>query len=59
MLNHKKESLPIWGELYPKRQAILKRLEAEGPEAIQKEIAELWIEIQIRTDILSEYKGRE
>jgi hypothetical protein len=59
MLNHKLEGLPICGKLYPKRQAIIERLELNGPAVIHSEIAELWQEIQIRTDVLAEHEEKE
>jgi hypothetical protein len=58
MLNHKREGMPIYGELYNKYMEIVAHLERDGPAAIQAEIDEYWKEIQLRTEILSEYKGR-
>lgn len=54
MHSQRKEGLPIHGELYHKQAMIHIRLEEFGAKRIQEEIKELWIEIMLRTDILSE-----
>jgi hypothetical protein len=59
MLNHKKEGIPIHGKLYPEYQTILARYMEKGAELINQEIAELWQQIMIRTDILAEYEPQK
>lgn len=51
------EGIPIWGRRYDRYVLINERLRSGGPEAIQKEIRDLWVEIQLRTEALAEWKG--
>lgn len=50
------EGPPAHGEGYHKRMIVMLKLENQGAGAIQKEIQELWEEIQLRTDCLVEYE---
>lgn len=50
------EGPPAYGEGYHKRMMVLLRLQNKGAEVIQREIAELWAEIVLRTDCLVEHE---
>ncbi len=50
------EGPPAYGEGYHKRMMIMIRIEEQGPEVIQREIADLWAEIVLRTDCLVEHE---
>ena len=50
------EGPPAYGEGYHKRMMVLIRLQDQGAEIIHKEIANLWAEIQLRTDCLVEHE---
>lgn len=50
------EGPPAYGEGYHKRMMVMIRMEEQGPEVIHWEIQELWAEIQLRTDCLTEYE---
>lgn len=56
MLGRAKEGPPLYGDRYVKYQEAVKRLEELGPKQIQKEINELWEEITLRTELLSQYQ---
>jgi len=50
------EGPPAYGEGYHKRMMVMIRLQEQGAAVIQREIQELWAEIQLRTDCLVEYE---
>jgi len=50
------EGPPAYGEGYHKRMIVMIRMEEQGPEVIHREIQELWAEIQLRTDCLTEHE---
>ena len=50
------EGPPVYGEGYHKRMIVMIRIEEQGPEVIHREIQELWAEIQLRTDCLTEHE---
>ena len=50
------EGPPSYGEGYHKRMLVMIRMEEQGPEVIHREIQDLWAEIQLRTDCLTEHE---
>ena len=50
------EGPPAYGEGYHKRMMVMIRIEEQGPEVIHREIQDLWAEIVLRTDCLTEHE---
>ena len=50
------EGPPAYGEGYHKRMMVMIRLQDQGAAVIHREIQELWAEIVLRTDCLTEHE---